>query len=666
MAARSPIPKAPKRSAARAGHAGIRPEDASPKAGSAWRTLLSMGTSAWGGILVFGVATGLFAALVIQPSIVLYTQQPAFLWERRFFASFLNRPGGLLEWLAAGLLQWHASDLVGSVVCMVLSVLLVTALRGYLITLASRPPAPPFYFVPAAAVLALLGRYDFPWVDITLGFVLSIGAAWLYGQAWVRVAWLRLGLFTGLVVGVYWLAAGQVLMFGACVAVLELARARNVVMAMAALTFAATLPWAATGLYAIHLEDAYWLKLAWAPRRIIVYPALAIFLLPILAAAAFAWSQRGGRTPPPEAGTPLVPKSPASTRKPSTWHTRLWRLLGAAAWHPALPLGLAVGGLLCLWRADDRLLLDMGLRCQQQQWNEVLRLARAARAYTAASVADTHRALAQQGQLLEILFSFPQTRAYPLWLTLHDHFDTDRCMKASDMLFELGQVNKAERMAGEALELNGYLPHVLERLALINVLKSETASARIFLKVMAQSPLGAAAARRYLQALDAEASLASNPELTRVRSLQLTEDFYGDHQVEEMMQQSLDQNPRNLLALQYLFAFYLLELKLEEIENNLGRLSRAGWEAIPVHCEEALLILQKLSRGRPLRLDGLSIRPATVARYEEFHRRFMSYGGQMELARAQMLAQFGDTYWFYYMFGATGSAGTAVNRGVRP
>lgn len=611
-------------------------------------------------VLLFSATALVLAAVLVRPSLMVEAQQPVFVGSMRFFNGFLDYPGGLLEWAAAYVLQWHAWDWAGAVILAALLAGICGCARVYYNALGGNKM--PVHLLLGAALLVVLPLYEYPWVDRALGLGIALGAAALYARVGWRCPWLRLGLFTVLAVLTYVLAAGQVLVFGACVAVDELLRRRKYWLGAVVVVLTALLPWLATWVYIIRLEDAYWFKLAWEPYDKIVYPVLAVFALPPVLGACVAWWS--GRNQPVEA-LPAQKPSRKRLERPSALQAT-WGYVQKASWHPAFPVCLAALAILALWRPDDRHLVEISQCSSRNDFDGVLRIASKSGAYSAGTVADTDRALAHKNRLLDEMFAYPQTARYLLWLNLHESYDTRRCMKASDMLFEMGHVNKAERMAGEAMELNGYLPAVLERLAMANAIKGETAAARLFLNLLAQVPFHHAQAVELLRAIDADPRLSNREDLNRIREFMINEDFLGDHDAETIAQQALNRNGKNRLALQYFFAAQLIALKPEAVAASLDRLELAGVEALPRYCEETLLLWKKMHVGEPLRLGRYTLSASASARFEAFHQRFMSHRGNMEAARVDLLEEYGDTYWFFYMFGCSGKAMIAHNRGGRP
>jgi hypothetical protein len=278
--------------------------------------------------------------------------------------------------------------------------------------------------------------------------------------------------------------------------------------------------------------------------------------------------------------------------------------------------------------------------------------------YDPSTITHVNRALAQSGRLPYDMFAYPQKTDYDFWFYAHATVDRQQCLVASDMLFELGQVNRAERMAGEALELSGYLPDVLKRLADVNVLKGEPQIARIFLNVLAKTPFQHHWARERLRALDADPHLTQDADLQRVRALMLTGDFPLKMYTEDILLESLHQNNTNRVAFEYLMAYHLLNRDLDSFLHYLRAAKFYNYHEIPAHYEEAIVLAQHL-KGAPLaipNINGQQPRQETIQRFERFAEQLARYANDLPRAEAELAPEFGNTYWYYYNFGASGAA----------
>jgi hypothetical protein len=446
---------------------------------------------------------------------------------------------------------------------------------------------------------------------------------------------------------------------------------RRYLLAVFCLLSGAAVPVAGAWFFVRHLRDGFLIKLPFAEPKDVLSPALVLFLiLPLVPVITWVAGWYRGRLRATEAAAPSrpvasrVPQGKRHKAAPAPARSRLDRFrpkaLVSVLSHP-LVLALA-GQTLALADFDhkQKRLTQVDYYSFNREWGKVLKAGYHVTGYNQSMVADINRALCQTGRLCYDMFAYPQRVGYDLWLWLHSGIDTRQCMKVSDILFELGQINKSERMACEALEIVGYRPETLQRMALIKVLKDQPDAARIFLNLLRKSLFHRRWAAAVLEALDRDPKLGTWDEVSRVRLYMITEDYYGNHTTEAILLQSLRQNRLNRMAFEYLMAFYLLNQQLDKVYLNISRLGDFHYPEIPRHVEEALLLHQRLT-GKPLSLRGNRIKPQTERRFQEFHERFMSYQGNLQEARLGLMQDFGDTYWFFYMFGCSSWALTQAD-----
>jgi hypothetical protein len=212
---------------------------------------------------------------------------------------------------------------------------------------------------------------------------------------------------------------------------------------------------------------------------------------------------------------------------------------------------------------------------------------------------------------------------------------------------ELGQVNEAEHLAHEALEIEGNRPDLLRLLAQINILKDRPQAARVFLNLLAQAPFQGAWAGGCLRDLENDPRLPDDQALALIRSRMVTTDLPHDQMpAESLFQQLLQSNPRNQMAFDYLLAQYLVTRDLDRLIKQLGRLDDFGYSAIPRHLEEAVLLYQRLN-GVPVDLHGRQIRPEAVQRFGQFIEA-LNRARKNPNDRPALARNFRDTFWFYF------------------
>jgi hypothetical protein len=193
---------------------------------------------------------------------------------------------------------------------------------------------------------------------------------------------------------------------------------------------------------------------------------------------------------------------------------------------------------------------------------------------------------------------------------------------------------------------------VLRRLAMINIVKEQVPAARGYLLALDKDLVYGRWARECLSRLSADPRSAGDEEVRRIRSLMPVKDDVRAVSVEVLLEQCLEANKRNRMAFEYLMGYLLLNRRLEEVVRNIARLSDFDYARIPRSYEEAILIYQVATRSQ-VDLHGRSISPQTLERFRGFYQILNSYLDNPAGAR-QALKDYGDTYFYYWMFGPGG------------
>jgi len=197
------------------------------------------------------------------------------------------------------------------------------------------------------------------------------------------------------------------------------------------------------------------------------------------------------------------------------------------------------------------------------------------------------------------------------WYTLRLHY----FRALGDVNLRLGLVNEAEHEACEALEAFGERPVILKRLALVSIVKGRIEAAKIYLNALSRFARHRAYAQDALSRLLDDPLWSSDSEVQHIRSV-MPEGVPGmlSLHVEDRLHELLRTNRRNRMAFEYLMAYYLLNLRLDDLVRELGRLTDFDYDGLPRHYEEAILIHESLSREK-VELGGKAISLQTRKTY---------------------------------------------------
>jgi tetratricopeptide (TPR) repeat protein len=573
--------------------------------------------------------------LRLEPSVQYRCSGVPFFLSHSFFREFLGFPGGLLDYAAAWLAQLNYYDWLGGLVFMTLGCLLFLAARAVLSGLSGLAPLTGG-FMPVFLLLWLWGRQDghapAAGLGVALGLGLAIGYLRLPWQcAWLRWAacWVLSGLAAGLA-GLW-----PCLLFLALACWFELAGRRTWKPGLGCLLPAVVAPLAMLGLAGL---PATRILNPWGTRAPLGLIA-ALFLCVPLTALGLAFLPKPAPAPKETAG---------GARHKAAAPVPLGRGLQRPVVKRALAAGLLLAGWAAVWfghSGSHRAFARIEYYAGRKEFDKVLAVAAPLPALNPASEVRLRLALCHAGRLSQDLFAYANQRTWQLLPGLG--LGIGACRAQCDTLLELGQVNEAEHLAHEALEIEGNRPDLLRLLAQINILKNRPQAARVFLNLLAQAPFQRAWAAARLRDLENDPRLPDDKALALIRSRMVTTDLPHDQMpAESFFQQLLQANPRNQMAFEYLLAQYLVTRDLDHLVQQLGRLDDFGYRAIPRHLEEAVLLCQRL-KGIPVDLHGRQIRPETLQRFGEFTQA-LNRARHNPDDRPALARDFGDTFWFYF------------------
>jgi len=619
-----------------------------------WRRLGTLASVA-GWFVVFYF----YVLLRVRPEL-LYQQNPAvFLFDAHFFRSLVNPPGGLVEYASAFLSPLLALGWLGALVITSLAVLVCLATRQLMAAM-GRTPGPVVSLVPSLLILMMLDRYHHP-VRVCVGLCVVLGLAVGYvrlGRRHWAVRWTAFAAGSALA---YWAAAGLYVVFALLAGIFEWRVGRHRWLGAVWVMAAAIVPVAASRwLWVLSLEDTYRGILLPTERYWLAVPSsallsrairMALLLFFPVAALAATWRGRGadGPSDPPES-QPSSQQGDAvagAANGPRSW------LRSAVPWAALIACGIAAD--VFFFDAPTHDSLAVASSAERQQWEDVLTCARRLPPSDAWNVFQVNRALYHRGELLERMFEYPQVADSVPALTLQFESLNDTAqrvpLECGDILFDLGRINESEHMAYEALEMLGERPGTLKRLVYLHVIKGEPDAARRFLAVLERSLLHRGWASECLRQLEADPTLAGVPEVASRRELMLKQDDTGKLDLETMLGQLLHRNPKNRMAFEYLTAYYLLTRQIDKVIANLHRFDDFGQTRLPRYCEEAILVYRNVAGPRAIALPVREIRPETERRSAEFVRAAARFQGDPNAAFAALHRDFGDTYFFFYVFG---------------
>ena len=209
---------------------------------------------------------------------------------------------------------------------------------------------------------------------------------------------------------------------------------------------------------------------------------------------------------------------------------------------------------------------------RHQQWNRILEAINAEKPNNQIGVTVQNLALAMHGQLVNHIFDYNQNGIAGLLPVVQS--DATSPLPTAEVHYQLGMISVAQRTVFEAQEAildfqkSG---RCYKRLAQTNLILGSYEVARKYLLALQKTLFYRDWANETLLLLDNEAAIDKHPEYGRLRQMICKKDYYFSDQVTpEMLETLYESNTDNLLALEYLKAFYVLTGDRE----NFGKLLR--------------------------------------------------------------------------------------------
>jgi hypothetical protein len=594
----------------------------------------------------------LYLWLYIDPKLIYHgagiiTNFQVFYKTWSFFLPFLSYPGGPVEYLSAFLSQLFYYSWAGALVVTVQAWLMCLCL-DYLLKAANLRKSPLICFALPILLLVLYSRFTY-YFGTTMAFLAALLSVCLYLKLTLSCKKVLNCVIVFLTMSVifYYLAGGAFLLFAVLCAIYELIFRSRWKMSLFCLSSAAVVPYVLGLLvFRISIVDAFsnllpfsWKILHYEARKRAVEIVYVLYLFPPLILLALGlWRMLAER---------LRTTGKRTGRKPAkifSWY----RCSPKVNFFIELLLLLAIAGSAVFFSRNDslRTRFKVDYYAFHKKWRELLISAQ--KYPTDPFIAHAvNRALYHRGRLGYDMFSWPQHQDY---LFLSDEKYKWMYWQIFDVFLDLGVVNLAENDLTECLEGIGERPMILQRLALINMIKGNSNSAKIYLGALSKTLFDDDWAKHYLDLLETDPNLSTDKYIQHQRSLCLDKDCLTYALLKERtLSWLLERNSQNRMAFEYLMAWYMLNKQLGKFVQNLERLQDFNYREVPTHYEEAALIYV-YGTGKPIQLDGYLPNPQKRQEIEDFSRILNSYGKDKKAAFNELSKKFNNTYFFYYMY----------------
>ena len=583
-------------------------------------------------LFLFGVFAMVWFYVFNRYTVLYYQEQiQLFRFDRFYFLSFLNRPGGLSEYFGYFLTQFYFYPFAGAII--LTAVLTAVVLLFYQICRSCGNIRQLFFisFIPAVLLMTSFANIFFD-MPAALGILLVLGGFRCYMVMPLPV---RYGAGLMLVAAIYFIAAGNALLLVALILIYELTdfeslkeqgKKRGKFLYLLLLSgWAALLPWLCWRLlYIVTIREAYF---ALTPANFFLPTIDSIFLWITIPALFLIWRLAANKT-------------------------RLWNL-------SSLQVGVlnflmaSVMIFFCVYTMHGRnrsyTINRMTFELQHGNFDSVIAVGKDNPTNNRLVCYLTNIALYESGQMPYRMFHHKQMGTSGLFLNWEFATDNILVFYLGEIYYRLGMILQAEHCAFESLVSSQKEPNVkiLQRLALTNIARRDAATADKYLRYLDHSLFYRKWAQQQRTNLvyamaDSTFLIPNTPIPAR------SKDYFIAYQMPEYtLLMLLESNPKHRMAFEYLMAYSMLQKDLEKVKWCMDNYyENFDYPSIPTHYEEALLLYKNMFHEGPDFFTQYPISNATMERYDRFMQAVKATQGS-ERKLEQFKKHFSNTYWYY-------------------
>jgi len=568
---------------------------------------------------------------------------PVFYLEWEYFCQTVFWPGGLVGYVSAFFAQFFSIGWAGALVATVQAWLIWLCI-GAIIRITSGRKLMRVSFVAPILILLLYCRYIYQF-NVLMGALTALGFVCLYLKIPSRSNLVSFLAFLVLSVILYAIAGGAAILFVAICGVYELFLKRRLVLG---LTFLLSAPIAA---YIVSLAvfnislisvfnnfipryqkgdigNVFRLTAVYALYLLLPLTLVCLWLVETLRkrmSRVVLHGQRGAA---------------------STFESKVARMYA--------PFLAIIAGMLVAYFYHNSVLktqIEVNYWSSNGMWPQIIEVyTQNPRNKFINHAAD--RALFHTGRLTQDMFAYGQQ---PDGLMLTSETATPLGMwRLFDTYIDLGQVNLAQHSLAMLMDMYGELPIFLKRLALVNMIKGDTSAARVYLGALSRTLFEAGWAKGWLEKIERDPNLSTDEEIQRLRSMMPATDRDFSSLNENIFFDLLERNRHNRMAFEYIEAFYLLTNQLEKFVGMLDRLNDFDYDRIPRVYEEAML-LYSYNTKKKVEVPGREISKESQERFGGFTMVYTErYKKNKPAAYNELAKDYGDSYFFYYVYGPAG------------
>jgi len=550
-----------------------------------------------------------------------HEQAQLFQFNAFYFNSYLNRPGGLAEYVGSFLTQFYYYPVVGSAIIAVttaaaiLIIFSIYNIHGKIVHLFFIP------FIPAILMVMSFLNIRFN-ISYTVGLLFTLFLFRLSVLFRVDTRYIAHAVALTLA---YFFAAGNIWLLLALIIIFELFEKEHRFKyhyLLLLIVLSVLLPWIAwRTLYTVLPKDAYF---SLTPLKML-FPTIIHKLLWLSIPALFLFWR-------------LIAK------KVNIWKITPWKIVLPNC---LMVVVFTVFGLNSEYDRNAEILYRMESEVQRNNWETTIELGNTYPGKNRLVCFYINIALAKTGQLPYRMFHFKQTGPVGLF------FDGEMTyFTLGEIYYQLGMIYEAEHSAFEALVFSPKEPNarVLSRLVYTNIARRDSSAAAKYLKYFEQS----FAYRRWAKQQRENLACAMADPLYHIPGAPLPyshRDFFINYEFpDQSLLTLLEANPKHRMAFEYLMAYYMLQKDIMKAKWCMDTFyNNFNYPALPTHYEEAMLVYHSMMKAGDDFFKQYPVGNATRERFGRYLQAFNSVQGNKRNSE-YLEKQFGNTYWYYLHF----------------
>ncbi|MBN1407529.1 MAG: hypothetical protein JW956_07065 [Calditrichaceae bacterium] len=586
-------------------------------------------------IIFFGVYY-LYIWLFVNPALYYQQQQPVFLIDRRFFDEFLSYPGGLTKYFDAFISQFYIFPWIGALFIVGIVWLITLCTSAIIKSVTTKKEIIFIKYFPALLLLSLHSYYDFA-LSVDIGLLVALLFTVLYLRLNPENKYIRIILSLLYMIITFHIAAGSMVLFAIICLLYELIHKRNLLNAFMYLFIGLIVLYLAPFFFLIPAKDVFLNLITFKDN---LSPDIIQYILFLFYPVAFMYY--------------LYASSPEQkTDKGNTIINKILNLSNnriLLILQPVILIILIIGIACFAGNKDNKSLLQIEYYAHNKEWNKVLDCAKDKVNNNILIAFQLNRALYHLGTLPDSMFAFSQ-----VWgengLILPSSVSHIYPLKRSDLFFEMGHLNEAEHMAHEALAVNENFPWIIQRLALLNILKGNEQAASNCLSLLDKTVFYKNWSAKYKDYIGNKWILAKDKYLSTIKSNAPHSDFIMDtNNPFNDVAAILNQKNQNKMAFEYLMMYYLLKGDLNKFIENIDKMDTFGYKLIPRHFEEAMILYKALGYPKQFRIQSAHSDQTTLPRFREFQQIIAMHNGNKISAQKDLKKKFKNSYWYYLLY----------------